>query len=291
MRIKKIIKIQGGIGNQLFQLTYCNKVNEKLSSLFLDISFYAGSFGKLPIRNLFICDYVNKPFKMLSDYPKLEKECLNIYNSPICKIKKKLYLLFYKSDDFILKVANNLEVYDGYWQYENYSKNDFKKICSNIKQTKIKKLIMNNNVADKYLFKILNSKNTVSIHIRRTDFLQGKNISIYNHLSIDYYLNAIFLMKSILKNIKLFIFSDDIQYAKKIFEKYIFYKDMIFVQTNNEVYDFYLQATCSHHINANSTFSFFSSILNYKESKIIIEPKKWFTKKSCFRHPFDSIKI
>ena len=66
---------------------------------------------------------------------------------------------------------------------------------------------------------------------------------------------------------------------------------MTFVQTNNEVYDFYLQATCSHHINANSTFSFFSSILNHNGSKIIIEPKKWFVKKSGFKHPFNTIKI
>jgi hypothetical protein len=77
-------------------------------------------------------------------------------------------------------------------------------------------------------------------------------------------------------NIKYFIFSDDIDYAKKEFAKKDFTisisASIIFVSNSNRtnLEEFYLMALCKHTIIPNSTFSWWAAYLNKNPFKFII---------------------
>jgi len=146
-----ISKIQGGIGNQMFQYAYSRHLSLKYSiDLFLDIDFYNLNHG-----------YTNRKF-LLNNF-KIE-----------CKTKSKSneHIIF---DTFSYR-ENNIDpkksyYIDGYWQSEKYfidSKESIKKDFS-----------LNKSKQD----------GNISIHVRRTDYISSNGYHPVQ--SIQYYKNAI----------------------------------------------------------------------------------------------------
>jgi hypothetical protein len=71
------------------------------------------------------------------------------------------------------------------------------------------------------------------------------------------------------------VFSDDIDWVK---EKIPLPADTVFVDWNtgnNSFRDMQLMSLCSHHIIANSSFSWWGAWLGGNENKIVIAPKMW----------------
>jgi hypothetical protein len=115
--------------------------------------------------------------------------------------------------------------------------------------------------------------NTVSIHVRRTDYLKCK---IYNNLLINYYKKAM----NFFNNSIFFIFSDDINWCKsqEIFQNYDYSeRHIIFIENFNDEESLYLMSKCKSNIIANSTFSLWGYYLNEYIGKQLIIPKKWYT--------------
>lgn len=116
--------------------------------------------------------------------------------------------------------------------------------------------------------KEITSCNSVSIHIRRGDYLaSGANI-----VPLEYYNKAIGLLESKIEDIHFFVFSDDRDYAKKIFSK----DDKFTIvdgNTKEKSYrDMQLMSMCKHNIITNSTFSFWAAYLNDNKNKIVVGP-------------------
>lgn len=108
-----------------------------------------------------------------------------------------------------------------------------------------------------------------SIHVRRGDYL--KYPLIHTNISMDYYRNAIEMMKS--KGYQKFmIFSDDIEWCKQNFigEEYSFSEG----QKNYQ--DLIKMSSCGSHIIANSSFSWWGAWLGCNPDKIVIAPSNWF---------------
>lgn len=139
-------------------------------------------------------------------------------------------------------------------------------------------LLGNNNEIT--LHKIL-STNSVSIHIRRGDFLSPKYYSILaNIATIEYYRKAIEDICLRIKKPHFFIFSDDIEWARKNIE----IKEAIYVTWNtgtDSFKDMYLMSQCKANIIANSTFSYWSAYLN-KNKPIVYYPIKWINSKEDY---------
>lgn len=128
-----------------------------------------------------------------------------------------------------------------------------------------KKLCMPDNISQ-----ILKERNTVSLHIRRGDFLKvGRNIS-----EGDYYINAVNYMRSKVENPYLFIFSDDLEWVRNHLE---FDMDYILIsgQGFSDCEELTLMSMCKNNIIANSTFSYWGAWLNPNEKKIVIAPRGW----------------
>ena len=265
------IKLTGGLGNQMFQFANGYSVAKKKKvDLFLDLSW----FNRRTIHNGF---ELNNVFDIFSKVSFLNND-FSFKRFKFKEFLNKIDITYrtFNEPDFnyspkITKLPNHCFL-KGYWQSETYFKeykNEIKKIFSFDKITddlnlKIKDEISNNN--------------SVSIHIRRGDFLLQRNQNHQTDLS-NYYSNAIREVSKNNYNLKFFIFTDDPEWVSKNF--YIKGKKTI-VNINhgaNSFIDMHLMSLCKINIIANSSFSWWGAWLNNYDNNIFA-PKNWFNDKS-----------
>jgi hypothetical protein len=108
-------------------------------------------------------------------------------------------------------------------------------------------------------------KPITSVHVRRGDYL--KNSEFHEPCSIEYYQKA---MQEIGDSYFIFI-SDDMDWVKENFKG----TNIIYSTLNDEILDFTLMTQCDNNIIANSSFSWWGAYLN-KNNNTVIAPKKWF---------------
>lgn len=121
-------------------------------------------------------------------------------------------------------------------------------------------------------YKLSNTSNLVSVHVRRTDYLK---CNMYRILNKEYYQEA--MSKFDINNTLFLIFSDDIKWCKQS-DYFSNIHNKLFVETNmSDEEELYLMSKCDHNIIANSTFSLWGHYLNQNPNKKIVLPKEWFT--------------
>ena len=114
---------------------------------------------------------------------------------------------------------------------------------------------------------ITSFENPVSLHIRRTDYLDLAHH--HNNLGLDYYEEA---LSHFDEDRNVVIFSDDPEWCK---EQSLFDDDRFLVAEGNINYtDMCLMSLCKAHIIANSSFSWWGAWL--AKSEKVIAPSKWF---------------
>jgi hypothetical protein len=259
----------GGIGNQLFQFAAAYSLSLKCKKkIFYDYSLLSSfKFAQnSKIKNIF---RVNIYEKKSSNF-----FCL-VFGNLIKKIILRISFLnkfqtFYMTENNLRKFENyssNPIFMLGYWQDINFFLNNEKELKNNLVFRKFKK--------NKFLLSLINTKNSVSIHIRRGDYLSKKN-NINYVLPIHYYIRAIHTMNTKLKNPSYFIFSDDKSLIHPNFTEQFKKNKFILVKTDKDYKDLYYMTLCKHNIISNSTFSWWGAWLNKNKKKIIIYPKIWF---------------
>lgn len=92
---------------------------------------------------------------------------------------------------------------------------------------------------------------------------------------ISYYQKAIETIRKQHTDAHYFFFSDDIEWVRNHFsdDNATFIKKE---ETEPDYVDLYLMTKCKAHIIANSTFSFWGSLLTDHEKHLCIYPKRWF---------------
>lgn len=130
----------------------------------------------------------------------------------------------------------------------------------------------------------------VSVHVRRGDYVH--HAGSFPPIDLEYLLQAIEIMLN--KCYKKFIvFSDDIQWCKDNLLKPVganerFGIEYEFSEGRNELQDLSLMASCSHHIIANSSFSWWGAWLGHNPYRIVVSPScvngNWFGKEAGVKH-------
>lgn len=237
-----ISKIQGGLGNQMFQYAYGRSLSLKYGQdLVLETSFYN---IKSSVERFFTLDKFTNT-----------KINLNITNNG-----NPTYLVRDNFNHFNLDVKPNSNYYlDGYWQSEKY----FSEFEDQIRED----FSPNQEILNKLLLTPFIDSTCVSLHIRRTDYISSNGYHPVQ--SIEYYQKALEIIGDY---DKLFIFSDDIDWCRTNLK----FKDMIFMQNFSDIEDIWIMSLCKHNIIANSTFSWWGGWLNKNENKKVIAPKNWF---------------
>ncbi len=126
---------------------------------------------------------------------------------------------------------------------------------------------------------------TVSLHIRRSDYVGS---SMHPVQPMSYYKEALekIRIRTEIKSLTLFVFSDDIAWCKQHLAQELRSDDnsdeIYFVDSPNLVdeQELLLMAECKHHIIANSSFSWWGAVYDTRslrgEESIVVAPAKWF---------------
>lgn len=273
-----VVKISDGLGNQLFQYAYARMLSVTTrQKVYLDISDINRIFDRSLNTDLRLCDIreyqLNKFMIMLPVIS--EKQLAKVYKREKAVSKFQLYCreLYLSPVVFVREAMIGKEGFHfSYWQ--NYYIEGFffdKKYYEEVSELlrnefKLKeKMILPDEVQ-----KILRERNTVSLHIRRGDFLKiGHDLS-----QTDYYQAALDYIKDKVRNPFLFIFSDDIAWVK---DNMLFDMDYLTIsgQGFSDCEELILMSMCRNNIMANSTFSFWGAWLNPNKEKIVTVPRGW----------------
>jgi hypothetical protein len=276
-----IIRITSGLGNQLFQYAMARAFTLRNNALLkLDISFYKDNYHRIYGLNRFniheeIATYeeINslKTNNISSGYfskliKRINSKRINLINDTY--IKEKSYCNF---DSDIFKYHDN-KYFDGYWANEKY----FIDFESQIRKEFTLKRSSNSDYST--WFEFIENSNSVSVHIRRGDYLSN---DLFCALPFSYYEKAVNYLFEHISNPVFYIFSDDISWVKTNMK---FAPNVFYVTVKNPPIDYVeliLMSRCKHQIIANSTFSWWGAWLNENTQKIVIAPKKWYSNKSA----------
>lgn len=261
-----ITKIIGGLGNQIFQYACGYSLARNLN---IELKLDVQAFQKYTLHNLSLQSLkINNQNATPREINKLRKKWL-IYPNHRNVFKERQF-----SYDPEFQNISHAVYLDGYWQSERYFQKYRNELIEILKPRK---------AVSEYTQKILqeiNNTTSISMHIRRGDYVNNEiTNSIHGTCDLSYYHNAQnFLLENIdKKNAKIFVFSDDIPWAKNsIKSKFpLYFVDGNDASRNYE--DMYLMSSCNHNIIANSSFSWWGAWLNNNSKKIVIAPDRWFT--------------
>src|SRR3989339_1303727 len=272
-----ITKLIGGIGNQMFQYAAGKALAEHRGvELKLDISdfqFYTNRWFSLNHFN--INADIASDEEISKFIGKNKSKSLMLLRERIGRLlplkrRKIYYEHHFHYDEGFFNLPSNIYI-NGYWQSEKYFK-DIKSIILNDLSFKEPLEGLNNEISVKIL-----SSNSVSIHIRRGDYVTNKITHLTHGVcGIEYYINVINYISKHLEEPHFFIFSDEPDWAKTNLRTSF---PISFVNHNsgqNDFEDMRLLSLCRHHIIANSSFSWWGAWLCRNENKIVIAPQKWF---------------
>jgi len=116
--------------------------------------------------------------------------------------------------------------------------------------------------------------NSISLHIRRGDYLNDKFSKIYTEITTSFYNKAIYLINKEAADPVFFIFSDDAEWVNEHFNL-AYDKFIVSGQGIPDYEELMLMSICKHNIIANSTFSWWGAWLNSNPQKTVIAPVNW----------------
>ena len=258
----KII-ISGGLGNQMFQYALYIALNEKGKNIILDTSLY----NYVKMHNgyeLERCFGLKKSKVKVTKWGTFKLRALLKFKPKSMMYNDKLYY-----DEQVFET--NCNYLNGTWQSEKY----FKQFETKVRQAFEFKVM---DAKNQTLAKQISSANSVSLHIRRGDYVGN---SRHDGVCMEeYYLKAITRLSREIgndKDIKFYVFSDDKVFANQFINKLKLNAKLIDFNKNLDSYkDMFLMSQCKHNIIANSSFSWWGAWINNYPNKIVVAPKKWF---------------
>lgn len=263
----------GGLGNQMFQyavarsLQLSSGVDSDLRVFFEDgYRLAIRSYG-LDVFNTAATIATGEELKTIGPERRIRRRVKIALKMPIDKnvVREKQNFVYdptvldRKSDTYLI----------GFWQSFRYFQNmrghllnDFTLKNSSPNMLQAKKLIGN-------------SARSVSLHIRRGDYLQ--KASGFAPLKLDHYKKALEILKEKLVMFDVFVFTDDVKWAQSHLVEVVAPQSMTIVSNQflKDYEEMILMSSCHHHIIANSSFSWWSAWLNDKAGTIVIAPRSW----------------
>ena len=272
-----IVRLMGGLGNQMFQYAAGRAVaHRNRTPLKLDIS----AFEQDPLRSYRLHHFnIVESIATPDEVAHLTKRGSGIWKRISRRVERYLLPPYRRSvfaqrfdhfDPDILRLRGNVYL-AGYWQSEKY----FKDIEHIIRQD-----FTFRHTADpenQRLARIIANTNSVSLHIRRGDYVSNPRFfRKFGVCSLEYYQSAVAKMAEKVNDPHLFAFSDDIGWTR---DNLRLQYPLTFVAHNDadkDYEDLRLMSQCKHHIAANSSFSWWGAWLCTHPQKTVITPLWWF---------------
>lgn len=284
---KKIIKLNGGLGNQMFQYTFAYSLAKRFAfrvifdfSWFEDVKTHTNVTVRPFELGVFNINYeVATPQDLAQiitedNRTKMQKRLWKYFKIKKFKPRANKFVQMnaFKFDKYLFEHPDYL-YFEGYFQNEKYfkeSRNDILKMFS------LKEALDEKNQT---ALNSIEAANSVSLHVRRGDYVSLESASkCHGTCSLEYYQKAIDYIAKRVKNPHFFLFSDDIDWVVENLKINYPYTVVSFNQGKGAL-DLELMKHCKHNIIANSSFSWWGAWLNENPEKIVIAPKKWTIEK------------
>lgn len=234
-----VIKLCGGLGNQLFQYAFGRVQKENGIDVKYSREWYSGVSCQTPVRK-----YI------------LDKFCTEVKTGTFRNNKR---IVRERGFDLGLLKKDGFN-FSGYWQYPVY----YEMILPILrKEFCVREEFYTRSFLD-LKEEIIKKDNSVAIHVRRGDYL---NLDDFPVMPLEYYQKAMDIVKG-----DYYIFSDDIEWCKANFE----HGNIVHL---NEYLDFELMKSCKHQILSRSSFGWWAAHLNSNFFKKVIVPTQQITSK------------
>lgn len=269
---KVIIRIKGGLGNQLFCYAAARRL-ALVNNAELITDDVTGFVRDRQYRRRYNLDRFSIPARKATPWERMEP--FERYRRALVKWvsrRKPLLARSYVEQDglgfdariLLLTVRGTLYL-DGLWQSEGYFK-DVEQVIRRDLVIKAPQDMMNTVMAER-----MAACNAVAVHVRWFD--KPEDTSSSNNAGVGYYRRAIAEIMQRVASPHFFVFSDDPAAARTklgiapAMGTYLDYNR----GDENAYADLWLMTQCKHFIIANSTFSWWGAWLG-KENKIVICP-------------------
>ncbi len=277
-----IVKLWGGLGNQMFQYAAARRLaHVNAEVLKLDTRWFGKEAPGDTARR-----YELDVFTLVADnaaaddsdrlrgrdtrrWPKIVKRLMNGigYAVPSSYITEK----HFHFNPEILQITGDAYL-DGYWQSEKYFRDAAEIIRSDFQ------LVAEPQGMNRETLTMIEESNSVSIHVRRGDYITNASAAAYHGtLPLDYYHAALQTVQERVENPHLFVFSDDPGWVKDHLQTSL---PVVYVEGNgarSASEDLRLMSVCKHHIVANSSFSWWGAWLGSARDSVVVAPERWFS--------------
>lgn len=294
-----IIQLAGGLGNQMFQYALYLQLKSLGREVKIDdVTGFVEDEQRTPALS---------PFGIVYERPSEEELRRMLDSSPMLwhRVRRKLFgrnkkAYFEKEKLFIPNVLTWDDIYlEGYWQTEKYFRQVEQKVREAYDTDKLTAYLRKSGcwrmdgegrgrkTAQTYLEEI-NNTCSVSLHVRRGDYLTPENQALFGDICTDtYYMEGIRQMRERYPGCRFFLFTNDKEWAARQFAEDGskgagadgMVSDITWIDLpgtgDNDYTEFVLMSRCKHHILANSSFSWWASYLNKNPEKTVLAPRHW----------------
>jgi hypothetical protein len=264
---KVIVRIKGGLGNQLFAYAAAKQFAVR-NNAELVIDSITGFMRDFQYKRRYSLDCFNLPVRHADYFERLEP--FEFIRRPIRRAGNALYAFDkwsyfydgYPADyrDILKSTFNGVAYLDGVWPGAKY--------LSSVEDILRKELVFKeNDVWHSNYFGEIIAGESVFIHLRTYN-----EAPTHDSLSIQYYVNSIQHCQSVLTSPKFYVFSDDPGVAECLLRDI---PGLIFIKhdfLDDGRRDLWLMSKCKHGIIANSTLSWWAAWINQNPKKLCIAP-------------------
>ncbi|MFG6335444.1 MAG: alpha-1,2-fucosyltransferase [Lachnospiraceae bacterium] len=283
-----VVRIKGGLGNQMFEYAMARKLQLELGidRLALDTTVVQqDELRNFSLHHFCLCEDVEMidygatgiPFRIRGE---IAKRLVSYFvagrqEDVAIRREKKLEKLFYllgivqkdhcagTTSHFLLRFHRN--IYMNGWFQEAKEIEPIRDIL--LRDFKIVEC-MPEKIQD--MERRITAEESVCVHIRRGDYVNNTQFGVCTEA---YYKAAMRAMSERLDHPVFYVFSDDIDDVKRMNLDFpVIYED----RSDYDYESLYLMTKCSHFIMSNSTFSWWGQFLSEKEGKIVMAPNRWY---------------
>ncbi len=290
---KIIVKVHGGLGNQLFQYAFARALALRHDvPVALDLQ-YCQWHRRRPLQlQYFGCCLPAATPKELQSYRRtpmarwrlalidwMARQALRggVWRALFRKTLKQTMI---EADIDVLRELHvdpdsghdDIEhgvYFDGYWQDPSY----FEPFRDQLRN-ELQLLVPLSPPAQQLLARIEAEPCPISVHVRRGDYLSSKVAKLFDVVPMEYYLGAIRRFRQTHAKARFVFFSDDMNWVRESLAPHAGDPILSDLQLASHE-DLWLMSRCAHHVIANSTFSWWGAWLNPSADRQVIAPQEW----------------
>jgi hypothetical protein len=269
-----VVRLAGGLGNQLFQFAVAVKLAQRLSLPFSNILIDSRFLTSYEAKHKYEIGFITDLFPGVQVAPQLHLMASMASRFRLAKIfDKKLGAFELISSVAHLNAActnrtpTSTFILDGYFQHTDtvFKEEDRKRIYSALLSAK-----------HSLIDQVKSDAPAIGVHIRRGDYVTSKSASkVFRNIAIEYYDAALQQLRC---DQQVLVFSDD----RELSASYAAKVGGIDVRTLKLSLqeEFCLLMACDDQIIANSTFSWWAAYLGHKAGGRVIAPQNWYCDKT-----------